>query len=117
IASKYRENERNVPLKIFLDDLELPITAVTFKIYNHLIVGAIIHVEPYELLVRTPIKKRIGFTLVFSPHYLLAAPYEEKIPELANRDKTKLEYVLVKWSDEYTKEIENLKYEYILYSK
>ena len=116
IASKYRENERNVPLKTFLDDLELPITAVEFKMYNHVIIGLFIHIEPYEVLLKTPIKQRHGIMARVSMNsYPLAAPYEEKIPELKNRDRMKIERVFIKWKKEYKQILENFECEYVVY--
>ena len=84
--------------------------------YNHVIIGMAIYVEPYEQIMQTPIKQRHGIVVNGSmASYPLAAPYEDKIPELKNRDKTKIERVFVKWNNEYSKAIENMKYGYILY--
>ena len=115
-ASIYRQQHRNLNLKTFLDDLELPITTVEFRMCNIAILSMFIYVEPYEQLMETPIKKRHGILVSWPDnHVQLAAKCEEKIPQLKDRDPMKVERIFVKWKDEYRELIENFEYEYIVY--
>ncbi|MDE6777917.1 MAG: hypothetical protein K2J51_00365 [Alistipes sp.] len=116
MSSKYRQQHRELPLKTFLDDLELPITTVEFRLCNIVIISMFIYVEPYEQLMKTPIQKRHGIIVRWpATHYPLAAKCEEKIPQLKDRDPMTIARIFVKWKEEYRELIEDFEYEYIVY--